>query len=203
GFYADPKNLKPAVAHLERTKFYPLNGKASAKPMSFPDASDVPANMLPISDGSVFNQLKLLVDSEGTNLAGPDGLGMLAAIGIVKGQPFKPDANTQKILDRAAKTAYKMSRVIGFEEKVSGRSLRVYSDRRWVNPFPDGTHANPTGVLNMAWGERRWEVYGLRRPGLDVHRLLLDQSRDGVSNAGPGRQIHDCLHRRPRHATGG
>jgi len=151
GFYADPKNLKPAVAHLERTKFYPLNGKASAKPMSFPDASDVPANMLPISDGSVFNQLKLLVDSEGTNLAGPDGLGMLAAIGIVKGQPFTPDANTQTILDRAAKTAHKMSRVIGFEEKVSGRSLRVYSDRRWVNPFADGTHANPTGVLNMAW----------------------------------------------------
>jgi hypothetical protein len=107
--------------------------------------------MLPISDGSVFNQLKLLVDSEGTNLAGPDGLGMLAAIGIVKGQPFTPDANTQTILDRAAKTAYKMSRVIGFEEKVSGRSLRVYSDRRWVNPFADGTHANPTGVLNMAW----------------------------------------------------
>ena len=119
--------------------------------MQFPDASGVPANMLPISDGSAFDQLKKLVDSEGTNLAGPDWLGMLAAIGIVKGQPFTPDAHTREILDQAAKTGYKTARVIGFEEKVSGRSLRVYSDRRWLNPFPDGTHAHPTGILNLAW----------------------------------------------------
>ena len=110
----------PAVAHLEKTKIYPLNGEAGAKPMKFPDASGVPVNMLPISDGSVFDQLKRLVDSEGDNLAGPDWLGMLAAIGIVKGQPFTPDAHTREILDRAAKTAYKMSRVIGFEEAVGG-----------------------------------------------------------------------------------
>ena len=120
GFYQDPKNLTPAVEHIEQTKIYPLNGEATAKPMKFPDASGVPANMLPISDGSAFDQLKMLVDSEGDNLAGPDWLGMLAAIGIVKGQPFTPDAHTREILDRAAKTGYKMSRVIGFEEVVSG-----------------------------------------------------------------------------------
>ena len=65
GFYQDPKNLTPAVEHLEKTKIYPLNGEATAKPMKFPDASGVPANMLPISDGSAFDQLKLLVDKRG------------------------------------------------------------------------------------------------------------------------------------------
>jgi hypothetical protein len=105
----------------------------------------------PISDGSAFNELKKLVDSEGANLAGPDWLGMLAAIGIIKGQPFTPDAHSREILNQAAKTGYKTSRVIGFQEVVSGRSLRVYSDRRWLNPFADGTHADPTGVLNLAW----------------------------------------------------
>jgi hypothetical protein len=44
-----------------------------------------------------------------------------------------------------------MSRVIGFEDVVSNRSLRVYPDRRWLNPFADGTPANPTGALDMAW----------------------------------------------------
>jgi hypothetical protein len=151
GFYEDPKNLTPAVAHLEKTQIYPLTGEAGAKPMKFPDASGVPVNMLPISDGSAFDQLKKLVDSEGANLAGPDWLGMLAAIGIVKGQPFTPDAHTRAILDQAAKTGYKTSRVIGFEEKVSGKSYRMYSDRRWLNPFADGTRANPTGTLNLAW----------------------------------------------------
>ena len=62
GFYQDPKNLTPAVALMEQTKIYPLNGKATAKPMIFPDASGVPVNMLPISDGSVFKRLKQLVD---------------------------------------------------------------------------------------------------------------------------------------------
>ena len=44
-----------------------------------------------------------------------------------------------------------MSRVIGFEEAVSGRSFRVYPDRRWVNPVADGTPANPGGALDLAW----------------------------------------------------
>jgi hypothetical protein len=58
--------------------------------------------MLPVSDGSAFDQLKQLVDSEGANLAESDSLGMLAALGIIKGQPFNPDAKTRAILDRAA-----------------------------------------------------------------------------------------------------
>jgi hypothetical protein len=150
-FYEDPKNLTPAVAHLERTKIYPLNGETSAKPMKFPDASAVPVNMLPISDGSAFDQLKQLVDKESDDLAGPDWLGMLAAIGIVKGQPFTPDAHTREILDQAAKTAYKMSRVIGFEQVVGGLSYMVYPDRHWVNPMADGTPAKPSGVFNLSW----------------------------------------------------
>ncbi|EJM62484.1 DUF1254 domain-containing protein [Pseudomonas sp. GM48] len=151
GFYKDPKNLTPAVTHLEQTKIYPLNGAAGAKPMTYPDASGVPVNMLPISDGSAFDQLKLLVDSEGANLAGPDWLGMLAAIGIVKGQPFNPDARTREILDRSAKTGYEMSRVIGFSDKANGLSYRVYPDRQWLNPFADGTPANPGGSKNDSW----------------------------------------------------
>jgi hypothetical protein len=71
--------------------------------------------MLPLSDGSAFDQLKLLVDSEGANLADSDWLGMLAAVGIVRGQPFNPDADTRGILDRAAKTAYKKQ---GFAPKL-------------------------------------------------------------------------------------
>jgi len=135
---------------MESTKVYPLNGQATAKPMQYPNASGVPVNMLPVREGSVFDQLKQLVDSEGANLADPDWLGMLESIGIIKGKPFNPDAKTRAILDRAAKTGYKMSRVIGAQETVSGRSLRLYPDRRWVNPMAEGTPSNPSGVLNTA-----------------------------------------------------
>jgi hypothetical protein len=150
-FYKDPNDLGPAVALIEQSKIYPLNGKDQAKPMIFPDASGVPANMLPVRDGSVFDQLKWLVDSEGTNLASADGLGMLASIGIIKGQPFAPDEKTRQILDRASQTAYKMSRVIGFEEVLADRSLRIYPDRRWVNPMADATPDNLSGVFDFGW----------------------------------------------------
>jgi hypothetical protein len=150
-FYQDPANLAPAVAVMEGTKIYPLGGEAGAKPMQYPDASGVPANMLPIRDGSAFDQLKVLVDSEGANLADPDWHGMLAAIGIVKGEPFNPDQHARAILDRAAKTAYRTSRVIGFEEVVAGRNFRVYPDRRWVNPIADGTPSNPGGAMDLSW----------------------------------------------------
>ncbi len=84
-FYPDPKNLTPAVALIEQSKIYPLNGQATARPMQFPDASGVPANMLPRHDVTAFDDLKKLLDSEGPHLAEPDALGLLAAIGIVRG----------------------------------------------------------------------------------------------------------------------
>ena len=151
-FYQDPKNLAPAVAVMEGTKIYPLNGKAPVKAMQFPDASGVPANMLPPSDGTAFDQLKVLVDSENDDLASSDGMGMFASIGIVKGQPFSPDTNRRKILDDAARTGYKMSRVVGFQDEVSGRSYIMYPGKHWLNPLAEATPTNPNdGMKDLAW----------------------------------------------------
>ena len=119
--------------------------------MAFPDASGVPVNMLPVADSRAFDQLKELVDSEGNKLAESDSLGMLASIGIIKGQPFAPDARTREILDRAAKTAYKMSRVVGFEEVLNQGSLKVYPDRCWVNPLDNITPSGPRKTLDLSW----------------------------------------------------
>ena len=151
-FYADPKNLEPPVNLLQQAKIYPLNNKADAKAMTFPDGSGIPVNMLPRSDISAFEQLKELLDSEPASVASPDWLGMLATLGIVKGQPFNPDARTRAILDNAAKTGYKMSRVIGFQSNVSGLSFLAYPNRHWLNPMASGTPQNLTG----AFSDNQW-----------------------------------------------
>jgi hypothetical protein len=150
-FYKDANDLTPAVKLMEAARLYPLGGESAAKSMEFPDASDVQVNMLPATDSSAFDQLKMLLDSEGANLGDPDWRGMLAAIGIVQGQPFNPNRKTRSILDRAAKTGYKMSRVIGFENNVGGRSFLIYPDRRWLNPIADGTPSKPGGALDLSW----------------------------------------------------
>jgi hypothetical protein len=54
GFFTDPKELAPPVENIERTRIYPLGKEGSAKPMQFPDASNVPANMLFPTDGTAF-----------------------------------------------------------------------------------------------------------------------------------------------------
>ena len=136
--YKDAKDLAPAVALMESAKIYPLKAKASAKPMQFPDASGVPANLLPASDGHAFEQLKQFVDSEGPGFADAEWRGMLATLGIVKGQFFAPDAQTRGLLEQAARTAYKASRVLGLEERVSGSSYKIYPDRHWLNPMASG-----------------------------------------------------------------
>ena len=66
GFYQDPNDLSPAVSLIEQAKIYPLNLPAAKREqMKFPNASGVPANMLPRSDATAFEQLKWLVDNEG------------------------------------------------------------------------------------------------------------------------------------------
>jgi len=146
GFYQDPKNVKPAVDVLEKTRIYPLNGKITAKKMAFPNASGVPANMLPASDIHAFEHLKQLMDSEHDGLADPDWMGMLASLGVEKGKRFNPNAHTRNILDQAAKTAYKMSRVVGFQqENINGVSYLLFPDRQWFNPMAEG---NP---FDMFW----------------------------------------------------
>ncbi|WP_323012716.1 DUF1254 domain-containing protein [Castellaniella sp.] len=154
GFYEDPNNLKPAVEHLEKTKIYPLNlAEAERKPMTFPDASGVPVNMLPRSSVEAFEQLKWLVDKEGEHLAGPDGLGILANVGLIAGVSFKPDAEKRAMLDAAAKTGYKTSRVIGLDIRGIGsdRHLAVWPDRQWINPFNNIIFADTKSPLDFSF----------------------------------------------------
>jgi hypothetical protein len=145
---------------MERAKIYPLNlPETERKPMEFPNASGVPANMLPRSDATAFDQLKWLVDREGENLASADGLGHLANIGLIGSRPFEPDAKTRAILDAAAKTAYKTSRVIGMMSEIGGRDLRVWKDREWVNPINNVSAPGPEKTMDLTWSNNAAGFY--------------------------------------------
>ncbi len=150
-FYQSLDNIAPAVEVMKKSRIYPLGTKDSAKAMEFPDASGESLDMLPRSDFSAFEQLKSLVDVEGAGLAEPDWLGMLDGIGISANRPFAPDDKTRAILDSAARTAYKMSRVIGFEKGIGGADFRVYQDRRWLNPVNNLSGHFPNAGLDLSF----------------------------------------------------
>ena len=150
-FYKDPSDTKPAVDLVRQSKVYPLGQKEAARAMEFPDASGKSLNMLPRSDFSAFEQLKNLLDVEGTYLAGPDWLGMLAGLGIIAKKPFAPDQSTRAILNAAAKTAYKTSRVIGLERGPHGVDFRVFQDRKWLNPINNMKGRWPKAGIDLSF----------------------------------------------------
>jgi hypothetical protein len=110
--------------------------------------------MLPRSTAEAFDQLKWLVDKEGATLAGPDGLGILANVGLIAGQPFAPDADARALLDAAATTGYKTSRVIGLSNEVGGTSYLVWPDRQWVNPVNNAAFPGPEKPLGLDFRDR-------------------------------------------------
>lgn len=136
GFFKDPKALQQPVSVLEQTKIYPIGHEADARPMKFPDASGVPVNMLYPTDGTAFDMLSRFIDNEYPDPADMEMRGMVASLGIVKGQAFNPDARSRKILDEAARTAAKMARVVAAAPPLNGAAPKYYPDRQYLNVFP-------------------------------------------------------------------
>jgi hypothetical protein len=123
-----------------------------AKAMQYPDASGVPVNMLPRSDITAFEQLKRMVDSEVETVADPDWMGMLASIGIAKGEPFQPDEKQQAILDAAAESAYELFWSVTVYDAANSSGLQN------GQPFPslgsrDKPVMNADGSVDLYFGD--------------------------------------------------
>lgn len=134
-FFTDPKDLAKPNAQIAATRIYPLGQKASARPMQFPDGNAKPADLLFPRDGAYFDMLSRFIDSEYVDPSDLDMRGFLHTIGIEKGKPFSPTPEMRALLDRAAKSAFKISKVVIDEMLPHEPGGKYYSDRQWVNVF--------------------------------------------------------------------
>jgi hypothetical protein len=129
----------PAASLAEQTRIYPLwASEKDVKPMQFPNASGKRVNMMYPVDYTYWTKLKAFVDYEPAAAMNPETRGMLAAIGIIKGQPFQPTAKQQELLKKAVGAAPKMIlayRQLGRPDK---RNL-YYKDRQYENIWAGGT----------------------------------------------------------------
>ncbi len=129
----------PAVAIAERTRIYPLwEVEKDVKPMAFPNGSGKRINMMYPTDFSYWEKLKAFVDYEPTEAITPELRGVLASIGIVKGQPFSPTPQQKKLLDKAVKVAPKMILAVRMEPRTDKRDL-YYKDRQYVRAWAGAT----------------------------------------------------------------
>lgn len=128
-------DTKDPVANAETIRIYPLDTlDKDRKPMQFPNGSIDRVNMMYPTDFSYWKKLKAFVDYEPVESIPPEVRGILASIGIIKGQPFAPDAAAKAALTKAVEIAPKMI----FAERIGGRADKkdmYYTDRQYFNAW--------------------------------------------------------------------
>ncbi|MCX5581195.1 DUF1254 domain-containing protein [Kaistia terrae] len=135
----DGPDPAPAVALAEQTRIYPLwASEKDVKPMQFPNGSGKRIDMMYPVDNSFWTKLKAFVDYEPVAAIDPELRGVLASIGIVKGQPFNPDPKQQELLKKAVETAPKMILALRQLGRPDGRN-RYYTDRQYENVWGGAT----------------------------------------------------------------
>jgi hypothetical protein len=155
--YLENNDPKPAAALIkERLKIYPytpggygtsiataLEGKVRLEvnppipQQKFVEASGKSFNTIPPNDFSYFEMINELVQMEPATSTSPELLGQLAAIGIVKGKPFSPDARMKKTLTEAASVGNAAGRIFNWRaSEIPGWAL--YPGSMWASMLWEG-----------------------------------------------------------------
>ena len=78
-------------------------------------------NTIPPNDFGYWETINELVQQEPAGAGDPELLGLLAAVGIVNGQPFEPDERMRKILEDAVVVGNATARTVTFAPRPGGR----------------------------------------------------------------------------------
>jgi hypothetical protein len=146
---------KPAVETIKRSlKIYPyvpgsygtsmgtfLTGKGPLAPLSKPgelkfvEGTGLAMNTIPPNDFSYYEMLNALVQEQPASALDKEIGGQFAAIGIVKGKPFAPDARMRKILGDAIAIANASARTVSFRPRESEGFGYYGPASKWLNPL--------------------------------------------------------------------
>jgi hypothetical protein len=84
-------------------------------------------------DVGIFDEINAVIQAEPSIGESSEIIGSLAAIGIKKGEEFKPDARMQGILEEAAKIGAAIVRTQ--MSKPRNDYMYLYKDSQWMNPL--------------------------------------------------------------------
>ena len=102
---ATPENLAKSVSLAKKIRVYPLSRFGSATATEAVDVYGKNVEMTPKLDGGIYAHLHAILEEETVEPRNLAMMGMLARIGIQRGQPFAPDDRAQSIFADAAKDA--------------------------------------------------------------------------------------------------
>ena len=131
------KAVPAASKNIRNTlKVYPLSTQANPPAMEFINVSGKDMHMIVPNDYSAFEKMHALIQTEPDDYLGKEAKGMMAAIGIEKGKPFKPDARMKKILTDAAAIGNGAARAISYFPRDPG-NLTFKDSKAWITAYAD------------------------------------------------------------------
>jgi hypothetical protein len=156
--FLDDNDPKPVVANIKKSmKIYPYTaggvgtsiatalegevrlGRNPAIPdTKFVDASGKSFNTIPPSDYGFFEMINESVQQEPADSYDVELAGQLAAIGIVKGKPFEPNAKMKKILTDAAAVGTAAGRALNWRYAEVHPEWTYYPGSQWGNMLWEG-----------------------------------------------------------------
>ena len=219
--FLEKNDPKPVVALIKKTlKIYPylpggygtsigsaLEGKATLartpdhkldwaflrpeEPVKFTEGSGKVMNTVPPSDFSYFEVINDLVQKEPVGALDPEIMGSLAAIGIVKGKPFNPDARMKKILTDAAAIGNAAARTLNWKWRPSDGGY-YYENSTWFNPLFLGGYNMETPPPQVSAGRRHHPLSAhgcAHAERADRHVLRLHVHHAGDDHAADGHRL--------------
>ena len=137
---------KPAVASMKKSiRIYPFAERENPPEQKFINLSGRAFNTIHANDFTFFEEVDHVVQEEPAESADPEVLGLLASIGIEKGNPFAPDARMKAILANSAAVGNATARALVFSAREPG--VYLYENSAWINPFLVGNYEfNRDGV---------------------------------------------------------
>ncbi|MCT8161487.1 DUF1214 domain-containing protein [Pseudoruegeria sp. SHC-113] len=174
------------AAYAQTLKWYPLAEMENPPETRFIDVKVNPVNTLPVYDMTYFHDLNTVVQREPVLERDKVMMGMLASLGIKRGEAFEPDAETQEAMLAGLQCAYDAMQ----EHFITRSVVPLWEDRTWgVWAFAEGQpeagfpYETEDMVLidDRAGGSYSWITYLPRKLGGGTFYLTGLTDSDGTA----------------------
>ena len=128
---SSPENLKKAADYVKKMKIYPLGKKPKTK---YVDLYGKLLEMTPVLDKNIYREIHEMIEEEPVETYNLSMMGLLAKVGVRKGEPFKPSAELEAIHAKAAPEALQYM----IEEYHRVLNPPFFKDRKWSSLMPPG-----------------------------------------------------------------
>ena len=179
---ASDENVAKAAAFAQRIKVYPLSAAGNPPKMNYVDTYDTLLEMTPVLDGGIYAGIHEIIQEEVVEEQNITMMGLLAQLGIRKGEPFEPAPEAQAVFDQAAPDALQYM----LEQYHRHLNPWMYEGKKWSVLLPPGaietemTYEFPTYYDYHARGSLYYAIItSVKNYGSATFYLDLAETADG------------------------